>query len=437
MSTTGSRRGCAVDDNAEGPEARRAGSLEKLSAERASRRARAAPVATPRDRPLVPGSTSRSESTSRSPCSASARAAGGSPSQLGERTLERRRGVPSEPGLFAEALPLGGPQHSRRHRRGIARRAILRALAAAARPARSRCAAGRGRQSLPRGFPAASASSSSTRLRSSSSASSSPRRSGARARPLPGAVVGFARRSSIAPRSSCAIARRRRASSPLSFSARSAADACNASGRKRLLTSASTSRARSTWVATRASFSSARWRRALNCRDPRPPRGATRRSAGLEPRISSTLPWPMIECMPPPRPTSASSSTRSIRRTGALLTRYWPSPPRCRRRAIDTSANRKGPGAGLVVEEELDLAVVGRLAVLAPANSTSSGFSALSSSGARLPAAQRIASETFDLPEPFGPTTTATPGSRRTSTGSGNDLKPRSLIARRCTRTKV
>src|SRR5690349_11836213 len=40
----------------------------------------------------------------------------------------------------------------------------------------------------------------------------------------------------------------------------------------------------------------------------------------------------------------------------------------------------------------------------------------------------------FDLPEPFGPTTTATPGSRRTSTASGNDLKPRSLIARRCTR---
>src|SRR5262245_35782531 len=38
----------------------------------------------------------------------------------------------------------------------------------------------------------------------------------------------------------------------------------------------------------------------------------------------------------------------------------------------------------------------------------------------------------FDLPEPLGPTTTATPGSRRTSTGSGNDLKPRILTARRC-----
>src|SRR6185295_14953864 len=34
----------------------------------------------------------------------------------------------------------------------------------------------------------------------------------------------------------------------------------------------------------------------------------------------------------------------------------------------------------------------------------------------------------------LGPTTTATPLSSRTSTGSGNDLKPRSLIERRCTR---
>jgi ubiquinone/menaquinone biosynthesis C-methylase UbiE len=50
------------------------------------------------------------------------------------------------------------------------------------------------------------------------------------------------------------------------------------------------------------------------------------------------------------------------------------------------------------------------------------------------PVAQRIESETFDSPEPFGPTTTETPGSSWISTGSTNDLKPRSLIALRCTR---
>ena len=93
------------------------------------------------------------------------------------------------------------------------------------------------------------------------------------------------------------------------------------------------------------------------------------------------------------------------------------------------------PVARLVVEEQLDLAVLGALARLAePAKRTSSGFSARSSCGASEPAAQTIASATFDFPEPFGPTTTATPGSSRISTGSGNDLKPRSLIARRCTR---
>jgi len=43
----------------------------------------------------------------------------------------------------------------------------------------------------------------------------------------------------------------------------------------------------------------------------------------------------------------------------------------------------------------------------------------------------------FDLPEPFGPTTTATPGSRRTSTGSGKDLKPRILIERRYMRAQT
>ena len=93
------------------------------------------------------------------------------------------------------------------------------------------------------------------------------------------------------------------------------------------------------------------------------------------------------------------------------------------------------PVARGVVEEELDLAVLRGLARrAAPAKSTSSGFSARSSCGASEPAAQTIASATFDFPEPFGPTTTATPGSSRISTGSGNDLKPRSLIARRCTR---
>src|SRR4029078_3059831 len=76
----------------------------------------------------------------------------------------------------------------------------------------------------------------------------------------------------------------------------------------------------------------------------------------------------------------------------------------------------------------------GVLRVVEPAKRTSSGFSARSSPGLIEPVAQRIESDTFDFPEPFGPTTAATPGTRRISTGSTNDLKPRSLIALRCTR---
>jgi hypothetical protein len=88
-------------------------------------------------------------------------------------------------------------------------------------------------------------------------------------------------------------------------------------------------------------------------------------------------------------------------------------PPRDR----DLANGELGQRAVLVVEEQLDLAEVDRLAAAEPAKRTSSGFSARSSRGASEPVAQRIASETFDLPEPFGPTTTATPGSSRTRPG--------------------
>src|SRR3954466_10028466 len=39
----------------------------------------------------------------------------------------------------------------------------------------------------------------------------------------------------------------------------------------------------------------------------------------------------------------------------------------------------------------------------------------------------------FDLPDPFGPTITDTPGEKSSRVRSGNDLKPLSLSERRCT----
>ncbi len=96
------------------------------------------------------------------------------------------------------------------------------------------------------------------------------------------------------------------------------------------------------------------------------------------------------------------------------------------------------PGAVGIVEQQLDFAEVDVAPrPTEPAKRTSSGFSARSSPGLIEPVAQRIESETFDFPEPFGPTTTETPGSRRISTGSTNDLNPRSLMAFRCTREEA
>ena len=91
---------------------------------------------------------------------------------------------------------------------------------------------------------------------------------------------------------------------------------------------------------------------------------SARRSSGFEASTCSTLPWPTIECIAEPSPTSARSSTRSVRRTAARFTRYWPSAPRTSRRAIETSLkSSSAEGAVLVVEDELHLAVLGPLAV--------------------------------------------------------------------------
>src|SRR5947207_4512008 len=49
-------------------------------------------------------------------------------------------------------------------------------------------------------------------------------------------------------------------------------------------------------------------------------------------------------------------------------------------------------------------------------------------SGLCSPSAQRTASVTFDLPLPFGPTITLTPGPNSSSVRSGNDLKPLRVI---------
>ena len=55
---------------------------------------------------------------------------------------------------------------------------------------------------------------------------------------------------------------------------------------------------------------------------------------------------------------------------------------------------------------------------------TSSIFVDRTTFGPCAPSTQATASTTFDLPEPFGPTTTVMPGSSSIEVGSAKDLKP-------------
>src|SRR4029453_12337126 len=63
-----------------------------------------------------------------------------------------------------------------------------------------------------------------------------------------------------------------------------------------------------------------------------------------------------------------------------------------------------------------------------PANTMSCIDWPRTASGLCSPSAQRTASVMFDLPLPFGPTITLTPGPKSSRVRSGNDLKPLSVI---------
>ena len=68
-----------------------------------------------------------------------------------------------------------------------------------------------------------------------------------------------------------------------------------------------------------------------------------------------------------------------------------------------------------------------------PAKMTSSIFWLRTALGAWAPSTHAMASTTLDLPEPLGPTTTVTPGSRAIVVVSANDLKPLRVSAFRNT----
>ena len=67
-----------------------------------------------------------------------------------------------------------------------------------------------------------------------------------------------------------------------------------------------------------------------------------------------------------------------------------------------------------------------------PAKMTSCIVWPRTASGLCSPSAQSTPSVMFDLPQPFGPTTTLTPGENSSWVRSGKDLKPFRVIDFRC-----
>src|SRR3954447_12008387 len=143
-----------------------------------------------------------------------------------------------------------------------------------------------------------------------------------------------------------------------------------------------------------------------------------------------------MTCCWRPTPASLSSSCTSSRRHVTPLIAYSLSPVRNRMRDTVTSLNSIGrrPAELSIVRLTSARPRAGRFAV--PAKITSSIFCERTALGACAPSTHAIASTTFDLPDPFGPTTTVTPGSNWSVVASANDLKPFNVSDRRNTRQR-
>src|SRR4051794_36153205 len=149
-----------------------------------------------------------------------------------------------------------------------------------------------------------------------------------------------------------------------------------------------------------------------------------RRSSGRASSTESSWPCDTITCCWRPTPVSESNSWMSSSRHGTPLIAYSLSPLRNSVREIVTSVKSIGRRWAVLSIVRLTSArpSAGRLAV--PAKMTSSIFWLRTALGACAPNTQPMASTTFDLPLPFGPTTTVTPGSISSDVVSANDLKP-------------
>ena len=183
----------------------------------------------------------------------------------------------------------------------------------------------------------------------------------------------------------------------------------------------------------RSSLSCARRRRLRCLPSPAASSISSRRSRGLDVTISATRPWETTECISLPSPVSLSSSSTSVSRQRAPLTRYSPSPARLSRRTIEISDSGRSTAESELSSTTSTSASARAWTPCAPAKITSCIDWPRTATGDCSPIAHSTASVTLDLPEPFGPTITETPGEKSSRVRSGNDLKPLSVIDLRCT----
>src|SRR5712692_11823367 len=126
-------------------------------------------------------------------------------------------------------------------------------------------------------------------------------------------------------------------------------------------------------------------------------------------------------------PVPANRSCTSRRRHTLLFSRYSLSPVRYRRRATPISLHgtlRSPARLPSLSKTRLTSASPTAFLEAEPWKMTSSILCPRRVLGLCSPRAQRMASATFDLPHPFGPTMHVTPGKTWTSVFSANDLKP-------------
>src|ERR671921_1835286 len=140
-----------------------------------------------------------------------------------------------------------------------------------------------------------------------------------------------------------------------------------------------------------------------------------------------------MTCISRPMPESLKSSCTSSSRHELPLMAYSDPPLRNIVRLIVTSVYSIGsaPSVLSIVGATSARPSGGRPEV--PAKMTSSILPPRSDLAPCSPITHASASTTLDLPEPFGPTTHVTPGSKLRVVADANDLKPRSVSVLRCT----